>query len=198
MTTLPLSIPNIFANATVTIPLSQLDTDFSTLANAINGIGNGSTAIANLTLQGGNVTIAGGTANGGNLAMIGTYLAGYAKNINLNVKADTPITIQMPTTNYLLTDGWFVQETGTSANVQINICSGANFTGTQILQIVQPALTAGVNTGGTNHQNSYEAAAIGSPATRQWVTYTTLYANVSTTEAATGTGSIYLYARPAP
>lgn len=55
---LPVTIPNTFANATTSIPLSQLDTNFSTLANAINGINSGSETLANLKAS--NVTITGG------------------------------------------------------------------------------------------------------------------------------------------
>jgi hypothetical protein len=46
---LPVTIPNEFANATASIPLSQLDTNFNTLANAVNGISNGSETLANVT-----------------------------------------------------------------------------------------------------------------------------------------------------
>lgn len=53
---LPITIPNSFANANAAIPLSQLDNNFSTVAVAINGIGNGAESLAN-------VNITGGTAN---------------------------------------------------------------------------------------------------------------------------------------
>ena len=53
---LPITIPNTFANATVSLPLSQLDQNFTVVKNAINGIGNGSEALAN-------VNVTGGTAN---------------------------------------------------------------------------------------------------------------------------------------
>jgi hypothetical protein len=46
---LPVTIPNEFANATASIPLSQLDTNFTTLANAVNGISDGSETLANVT-----------------------------------------------------------------------------------------------------------------------------------------------------
>jgi hypothetical protein len=46
---LPVTIPNEFANATASIPLSQLDTNFNTLANAVNGISDGSETLANVT-----------------------------------------------------------------------------------------------------------------------------------------------------
>jgi len=59
---LPVTIPNTFANATASIPLSQLDANFTTLSNAINGINSGAETLANLKSS--NVTITGGTFTG--------------------------------------------------------------------------------------------------------------------------------------
>lgn len=59
---LPVTIPNTFANATTSIPLSQLDSNFGTLSNAINGINSGSETLVNLKAS--NVTITGGTFTG--------------------------------------------------------------------------------------------------------------------------------------
>ena len=47
---LPVTIPNTFANATTSIPLSQLDNNFSTLANAINGINSGAEKLTNVAI----------------------------------------------------------------------------------------------------------------------------------------------------
>jgi trimeric autotransporter adhesin len=47
--TLPVTIPNTFANATASIPLANLDTNFTTLANAVNGISDGSETLANVS-----------------------------------------------------------------------------------------------------------------------------------------------------
>ena len=55
MTTLPISMPYVFANVTTTQRLAYLDADFATLTNTINGIGNGSVALANVNITGGNV-----------------------------------------------------------------------------------------------------------------------------------------------
>jgi hypothetical protein len=63
---LPITIPNTFATATNNIPLSQIDANFTTVSTAINGIGNGSEALANVTINGGriaNVTATNVTAN---------------------------------------------------------------------------------------------------------------------------------------
>ncbi len=56
--TLPVTIPNEFANASAAIPLAQLDTNFSTLANAVNGIDNGSESLSNVSITGGTVNVA--------------------------------------------------------------------------------------------------------------------------------------------
>lgn len=56
MTTLPISMPYVFANATTTQRLAYLDADFATLTNAVNGIGNGSVALSNVNITGGNVS----------------------------------------------------------------------------------------------------------------------------------------------
>jgi hypothetical protein len=53
---LPITIPNTFATETNNIPLSDLDANFTTVANAINGIGNGAEALANVSVTGGSIT----------------------------------------------------------------------------------------------------------------------------------------------
>jgi hypothetical protein len=53
---LPVTIPNTFAGATSAIPLSQLDNNFTTVVNGINGIGDGTNSLANVSITGGNIT----------------------------------------------------------------------------------------------------------------------------------------------
>jgi len=53
---LPISLPYTFANATTAIPLSNLDADLTTLRDGINGIGNGTNALANVSITGGTIT----------------------------------------------------------------------------------------------------------------------------------------------
>ena len=53
---LPITIPNTFANATATIPLTQLDNNFSTVAVAVNSIGNGAFSLANAQITGGTIS----------------------------------------------------------------------------------------------------------------------------------------------
>ena len=47
---LPIVITYTFANATTSIPLSQLDSNFTTVVNAVNGIGNGTNALSNVSI----------------------------------------------------------------------------------------------------------------------------------------------------
>lgn len=59
-----MAVPNIFANVTTSIPLSQLDTNFATaitLGNTAVYLGNTTTTLGNLTLT--NVTLSSGTSN---------------------------------------------------------------------------------------------------------------------------------------
>ena len=53
---LPVTVPNTFAGATASIPLSQLDANFNSLSNAINGIANGVETLANVQVTGGHLT----------------------------------------------------------------------------------------------------------------------------------------------
>jgi len=52
---LPITIPYTFANATTSIPLANLDSDFTVLVNAVNGIANGTNALANVNIIGGTI-----------------------------------------------------------------------------------------------------------------------------------------------
>lgn len=66
---LPITIPYTFTTATSSIPLSNLDSDFTTVVNAINGIGNGTNALSNVTISGGSIT--GNVSVSGNLTFTG-------------------------------------------------------------------------------------------------------------------------------
>jgi len=94
---LPITIPNQFASATTSIPLSNLDANFVVVADAINGIGNGSVALANVNVTGGaldNVAITNsGVASDAVYVLAGTGLTGggnLAANVTLTM-ADTAV-----------------------------------------------------------------------------------------------------------
>jgi hypothetical protein len=75
---LPITIPNTFAGATSAIPLSQLDNNFTTVVNGVNGIGNGTNSLANVSITGGNIA---------NVTLTNTVTAptnGYRRNRIIN------------------------------------------------------------------------------------------------------------------
>ena len=53
---LPITVPYVFGNVTSSIPLSNLDSDFATIYAAVNGIGNGTVALANVVITGGTIS----------------------------------------------------------------------------------------------------------------------------------------------
>jgi hypothetical protein len=83
---LPVTIPNTFASATASIPLSQLDTNFTTLANAVNGISDGSETLANASVT----VITAGTANVTTLNTSGQVVFNDAgADVDFRVEGDT-------------------------------------------------------------------------------------------------------------
>jgi hypothetical protein len=105
---LPITIPNSFANANAAIPLSQLDNNFSTVAVAINGIGNGAESLSNVNITGGaaaNVTLSNTLLANSNHEKVTIDANGAANTINFDVN----------TQQVLLYTG------NASANVTLNI-----------------------------------------------------------------------------
>jgi hypothetical protein len=70
---LPVTVPNTFAGATASIPLSQLDANFNSLSNAINGIANGVETLGDVISMFNN-TNAAVTVN---CSITTAYIAGY-------------------------------------------------------------------------------------------------------------------------
>jgi microcystin-dependent protein len=77
---LPITIPNTFATETNNIPLSDLDANFTTVADAVNGIGDGSEALANVAVTGGAIN---GAIIGGSNAVAGTFSTLTANTANI-------------------------------------------------------------------------------------------------------------------
>ena len=145
---LPVTIPNTFANATTSIPLSQLDTNFSTLANAVNGINSGSEILANLKSS--NVTITGGvisnvtldnvtvdvetlsnvTINGGNVTvtnMVATTANANTINVTtINARDGTASVSLANTTGIITLSNALVTTAGTSAAPSITFTGDTN------------------------------------------------------------------------
>jgi len=98
---LPITIPNTFATETNNIPLSELDANFTTVTNAINGIGNGSEALANVAVTGGTIN---GAVIGGSNAVAGTFTTLTATTANATTINATTVN----TTNLTVTNGGLV------------------------------------------------------------------------------------------
>jgi hypothetical protein len=94
--TLPVTIPNTFANATASIPLANLDANFVTIYGAVNGIGNGAEALSNVTITGGtieNAAVGGSTAAAGSFTTLNTSGAvvfnDAGADVDFRVEGDT-------------------------------------------------------------------------------------------------------------
>lgn len=129
---LPVSIPNTFANATTSIPLSQLDTNFSTLANVVNGINSGAETLANLKAS--NVTITGGTISNVTLDNVTVQTESFDNVTMSNVtitSGNATLTNVTATQANLTTANVTNLQSGnvtiTSGNVTVSFANAANF-----------------------------------------------------------------------
>jgi hypothetical protein len=89
--TLPISVPYTFGTANGTVSLSWLDSDFSTVTNAINGIGNGTVTLSTPTI---------GTLTGANISVT-NFLASNATITNLNYTAPYANSVSQTVTSKL-------------------------------------------------------------------------------------------------
>lgn len=156
---LPITIPNVFANATTSIPLANLDANFVTVSNAINGIGNGAEALANVNVTGGSysnsvarnsnrelVTInANGAANtitfDVKTSQVLLYTGNATANVTLNIRGDGSTTLNNTISN---------NQSVTVAFVMTNNSSPFYITSTQVDGAgVTPKWQGGAPTGGT-------------------------------------------------
>lgn len=79
MPTLPISVPYSFATSTSSIPLAYLDSNFSTITTALNGIGSGTTPLSAVNITGGSITGVAGVLSldaNNNITIPGTYVMG--------------------------------------------------------------------------------------------------------------------------
>lgn len=142
---LPITVPYTFATATTSIPLSQLDTDISTVYSAVNGIANGTNSLANVSITGGgidNVTIGATTAANGTFSNL-TATTSRVGNVATGTWNATAIDVAHGGTGL----------TSTPANGALDIGNGTGFTRT--------TLTAGSNITITNGVGSITIASTG-------------------------------------
>lgn len=118
---MPVIIPNTFASATTTIPLSQLDANFGVLASSINAITNGTQTVSALTVT----VITGGSASLTGLSVSGNTVLGSASLTGLNVSGTT--VLDNVTVSGAVTIDGSLAVSGTSTFDDIT-ASGATFT----------------------------------------------------------------------
>ena len=108
---LPITIPYTFGSATTAIPLSNLDSDYQTVYYAVNGLGNGSVALANVAITGGTVS--------GNTTLTNVTISSVATAIT-PAQGGTGLIAVGTTGNVLTSNGtaWISQAAGaTTGNV---------------------------------------------------------------------------------
>jgi len=119
---LPVTIPYTFGTATTSIPLSQLDTDFSTVVTALNGVSDGTSPLANVSIIGGNIS---GLANPITVSSGGTGYNSLTANSLLAGNGNSAVQLISPGTvgNILYSTGtaWtstaFIPQPGASGNL---------------------------------------------------------------------------------
>jgi hypothetical protein len=137
--TLPITIPNTFANATASIPLSQLDNNFSTVVVAVNGIGNGAESLSNVSITGGsvanvtlaNVSISGETLDNVTLTNVSitsgnaTFTTANVTTLDLTNIEVTNIKAKDGTAAIAIADSTGVTTQSTPAIISVNSASDA-------------------------------------------------------------------------
>lgn len=110
---LPITVPYTFGNATAAIPLTNLDSDFTTITNAVNGIGNGTVALANANITGVAVTFPNNFLSNSSVTLGNTSVA----------LGSTVGTVGNLTTSNLTVTGYQETVVSTTGNVTINVAS---------------------------------------------------------------------------
>lgn len=139
---LPITIPNTFATESNNIPLSDLDANFTAVADGVNGIGDGSESLANVSITGGsvaNVSISDVTAT----------------NVTANVVSISDVTITggdiTGITDLAVADGGTGASTAADARTNLSAAkSGANSDITSLSGLTTPLSVAQGGTGSAN------------------------------------------------
>ena len=152
---LPISVTYTFANATTSTYLAYLDSNFTTVVNGINGIGNGTNSLSNVSITGGNVTsvtISGLTApiaasdGGTGLSSPGTSGNVLASNGTAWISQANPASAGVIPATY---SGLKVSASNTtSITVTANYVS--LYSGSSFYTAASPSLTISTSTSGAN------------------------------------------------
>ena len=197
--TLPITIPYTFATATGSLPLSQLDSDFTTVANAVNGVADGTNALPTVNITGG--TIANATYSGQPFSPTSGFRRNRLINGAMQIDQRNSGASQVVTTSGAYTvDRWNVTPTGASVTGQrvagptgyqyaYQVTGAASVTGVAMYQRIESYNTADVVS-----QNVALSVNI-SNSLLTTVTWTASYANAvdnfsSVTQIATGTFTV--------
>ena len=147
---LPVTPPYVFGNVTSSIPLTNLDADFATIYAAVNGIGNGTVSLANVTITGGSIQNVAFTLDSINNTPIGNVTPSTAVVTSLTDTGLTPTRVTYAGTGGLLQD---------SANMTFN---GTTFTLANDASINGLTVGRGTNSVGTNTATGFQALYSGS------------------------------------
>jgi hypothetical protein len=164
-----MAVPNIFANVTTSIPLSQLDTNFATaitLGNTAVYLGNTTTTLGNLTLT--NVNIASGTSN-----LASTSIANGTSNVSVVSSGGNVVVSTNGATAVTVDTGQrttFPTTIGVGAATPSTSGSGITFPAT-------PSLSTNVNTLDEYTEGSFTVTGTGFTATITGTAYYTKIGN---------------------
>ena len=114
---LPVTPPYVFGNVTSSIPLTNLDADFATIYAAVNGIGNGTVSLANVTITGGSIQNVAFTLDSINNTPIGNVTPSTAVVTSLTDSGLTSGRVTYATTGGLLQDSANLTFDGTHLNI---------------------------------------------------------------------------------
>ena len=145
-------VPNTFANATTSIPLSQLDTNFATaitLGNTAIQLGNTVTTLNNMTLA--NATISGGTSNATSFANV-TITSGTANAVTIGNGTYTNYTESVVAIGTVTTASTLSLTSGTVQTATLTASVGCTFTmptataGKSFILLLKQAASVGLGT----------------------------------------------------
>jgi hypothetical protein len=150
-------VPNTFANATATIPLSQLDANFATtitLGNTAIQLGNtvstlNNMTLANVTVTSGNVTLTNVTVTTANVTTANTTTLVVTGNTTLGDASTDTVTV----------NGYMGVGGATNASYAIQVTSSALTGVGQVGVFSNPTITSAATTGGYGYYAKVNTAA---------------------------------------